>query len=682
MRSIFRNFLTVILLFGGAAVTGSVSAQVKPYSVTDRQVQTLVSRLQTRTATFKQAVSLALDRSALNGTPTEDQFYADITDFEEANTTLGQNVRSRNSSGDDANQLLNSAAAINAFMNQNRLTVNAQTQWRNLKTDLNTLAGYYNIRWNSNQTTSDYPANNNNNYPTNGGNGSNNNYPTNNSGNNYPRGGNNSYNTSNANLTTLLTRIATRTDAYKRELGSALDRSMINKNRSQDAINANVADFQAATDKLRQNFDARRSTSADVQEVLNRAYYIDGFMRDYRLGAGAETQWNLIRTDLNTLAGYYNVSWNWNRQNTNNNFDSGITGTYRLNANLSDDVAAVLDRAVGTSSNSQNNNQGGNPRRNLERRLTPPDLLAIEKRGSSVTIASSLSPQVTFQADGTPRTETTPNGRTIKTTAGTTYNGIDLSYEGDRINDFFISFMQTNNNQLRVIRRVYLENRNETVTVSSVYDKTDNTAQFSTVNNGSSNGGYNNGNNSDNGGNLNSFAIANGTTVTATLQNAIDTKNSQVGDRFQLRVNSPSQYDGAIIEGRVTNADKSGRVSGRANIAMEFDTIRLTNGQTYRFAGIINSVKTANGDDVSVNSEGTVRDSNQTTKTVTRAGIGAALGAIIGAIAGGGSGAAIGAGVGAGAGAGTVILQGRDNIELGQGTTFTLTASAPANANR
>ena len=79
-----------------------------------------------------------------------------------------------------------------------------------------------------------------------------------------------------------------------------------------------------------------------------------------------------------------------------------------------------------------------------------------------------------------------------------------------------------------------------------------------------------------------------------------------------------------------------------------------------------------------VNNEGTVRDSNQTTKTVTRAGIGAALGAIIGAIAGGGQGAAIGAAVGAGAGAGTVVLQGRDNIELGQGSEFAITASAPA----
>ena len=79
-----------------------------------------------------------------------------------------------------------------------------------------------------------------------------------------------------------------------------------------------------------------------------------------------------------------------------------------------------------------------------------------------------------------------------------------------------------------------------------------------------------------------------------------------------------------VIEGTVEKAENSGALSGRANISLNFDTIRL-NGRTYRFAGIIESVTTANGDSVSVNNEGTVRDSNQTTKTATRAGIGAVV---------------------------------------------------------
>jgi hypothetical protein len=145
-----------------------------------------------------------------------------------------------------------------------------------------------------------------------------------------------------------------------------------------------------------------------------------------------------------------------------------------------------------------------------------------------------------------------------------------------------------------------------------------------------------------------------------------------------MDVTSPGQYRGAVIEGRVAQAASSGRVSGRANISLSFDTIRI-NGNTYRFGGIIESVTAANGDTVTVNNEGTVRDSSQTTQTATRAGVGALLGAIIGAVAGGGQGAAIGAGVGAGAGAGTVLITGRDSIELGPGSVFRITSTAPAN---
>jgi hypothetical protein len=318
-------------------------------------------------------------------------------------------------------------------------------------------------------------------------------------------------------------------------------------------------------------------------------------------------------------------------------------------------------------------NQRERQRNNLEARLSSPEMLAIEKRGSQVTIASSTSSPVTFNADGVARTETTNNGRSINVTANTNYDGISLSYEGDRVNDFYVNFNQLSNNQLRVVRRVYLENRNETITVASVYDKVNETANLSLMNN------QNVGNNNNN---LNDFVIPNNTRVTAVLRTPVSTKVSQNGDRFQMEITSPSQFNGAIIEGRIASTERSGRVSGRANVSLEFDTIRLRNGQTHRFAGTVDSVRSASGETVTVNNEGTVRDNNQTTKTVTRAGIGAALGALIGAIAGGGQGAAIGAGIGAGAGAGTVILQGRDDIELNEGTEFMITASAPNNINR
>jgi outer membrane lipoprotein SlyB len=81
---------------------------------------------------------------------------------------------------------------------------------------------------------------------------------------------------------------------------------------------------------------------------------------------------------------------------------------------------------------------------------------------------------------------------------------------------------------------------------------------------------------------------------------------------------------------------------------------------------------------VTVDNEGSVKEkSGQTQRTAVRSGIGAAIGAIIGGVSGGGKGAAIGAVVGAGAGAGSVILQGRDDLELESGTELTIRTTSP-----
>ncbi|HEU0008055.1 MAG TPA: hypothetical protein VFS12_18875, partial [Terriglobia bacterium] len=166
------------------------------------------------------------------------------------------------------------------------------------------------------------------------------------------------------------------------------------------------------------------------------------------------------------------------------------------------------------------------------------------------------------------------------------------------------------------------------------------------------------------------------TILTATLNESLNTREAKDGDRFTLTVVSPLQYDGAVIEGYLTRVERSGRVTGSPEIGFEFDTIRLRNNGTYDFSGYIEQVRTPTGDKVKVDNEGSVKEKRgQTERTVLRSGIGAAIGAIIGGITGGGEGAAIGAAVGAGAGAGSVIVQGRDDLQLDNGTEFTIHTS-------
>jgi uncharacterized protein YcfJ len=109
---------------------------------------------------------------------------------------------------------------------------------------------------------------------------------------------------------------------------------------------------------------------------------------------------------------------------------------------------------------------------------------------------------------------------------------------------------------------------------------------------------------------------------------------------------------------------------------VDFDTIRLRNGQTAQFDAVLNTVRTPGGVTFRVDASGGAPNQNRNDSTVQQGAIGAALGAIIGAIAGGGKGAAIGAVVG-GAG-GAILAQDRDQyLDLPPGTQVTIIVTPP-----
>jgi phage tail tape-measure protein len=173
------------------------------------------------------------------------------------------------------------------------------------------------------------------------------------------------------------------------------------------------------------------------------------------------------------------------------------------------------------------------------------------------------------------------------------------------------------------------------------------------------------------------FVVPSGTQIVATLNNNLTTRDTRENDRFTMTVRSPFEYEGATIEGYVTNVNRSGRITGRSEMTLNFDSIRLRDGRAYRFAGITESVRLSDGEVVRVDNEGSVREDNRTSTTTKRAAIGSAVGAIVGAIAGGGKGAAIGAIIGAGAGAGSVYVQGKDDLELISGTEVVIRSTGP-----
>jgi len=453
----------------------------------------------------------------------------------------------------------------------------------------------------------------------------------------------------------LILRIDNRTDLFRNAI-NAQNQSRVYSTNGEN-LNSLVDDLDRAVVQLRERFDRKQSTAADAQDVLNRAAFIDRSITDQNIRSTAvRRSWTNLRADLNQLARAYYLTWpSIGQTNPNTSYPTTgsayganrLTGTYRLDPSKSDDPGQAADRATQSLAYGDRTRL----RDQLAARLESPDQIAIELRGRNVTLASSRAPQITFSADGVERVETSNTGRTIRARA--TLNGEQLivSSTGDRASEFNVTFNPIDNGRrLSVTRRVYVQGLSTPVVVQSTYDKTSDVARFD-INTGPQT--YPNDNNNPSG---TDFILTNGETVVAVLDNGLSTTNAKVGDRFTATVRQPSQYEGATIEGHVSNVQRSGRITGRSQMTLNFDTIRLRDGRSYRFAGIIDSVRNAQGETVKMDNEGTVRDDNQTTKTVQRAAIGTAVGAIIGAIAGGGKGAAIGAIVGAGGGAGSVYV--------------------------
>ncbi len=145
-----------------------------------------------------------------------------------------------------------------------------------------------------------------------------------------------------------------------------------------------------------------------------------------------------------------------------------------------------------------------------------------------------------------------------------------------------------------------------------------------------------------------------GETLTIRLDQALSSKTNQAGQKFEgtldadLRVNDTLVAPaGSRVIGRITEAVPSGKVKGKAKMALELTGLEV--------AGNVYDISTRT---LAFEAQGTGKEDAK------KVGIASGIGAIIGAIAGGGKGAAIGATIGAGAGTGVVLATPGDEVEF------------------
>lgn len=635
-----KRIMSLFVLLALGVFCVNAQAQQQANRLRDRQVSGILQRLERSSARYRNSLNLALVNGHIDETRPQNDINSFEPSFEAALDRFKEGFNRRTATADDLQDVLQKASIVNGFMTRNRMNLQVQNDWASVRTDLNALASAYRVSWQWNQQT---PP---------------------------PMSSTRSLRLSESELNQLIRRITAGGDSFHSSLTASFDRNSYNQSQSERDMLVAVGYLRNATDRLRNEFDARQPLAAYVAPVLSRATPIDAYMSNNELTPRAQNDWSTLRGDLNTLAGAYDLSTNWldgsGQRRTQAGYDSNsrLTGTFRLDPSRSDNPGEVADRV--TRSLSNNERQSVHDR--MFARLESPELLALERRGSTMTMASSRAPQSTFEANGVQRDEVL-NGRSSRVTASLSGDQLDVRSTGYRENDFNVTFESIENGQrLRIRREIFSTLLSQPVVVNSVYDRTSAAPQWNIYEGSTTvNPGVNSG----------EFIMNDGETIVAVLNNDLTTKQARQGDRFTMTVRDNGQYNGAVIEGTVGTVNQGGKLTGRSGMTLDFDTIRLRSGQTYKFAGILTSVRSMNGDTVKVDNEGGAQGDNQTTQTVTRAGIGTAIGAIIGAIAGGGKGAAIGGVVGAAGGAGSVFVTGKDSLELPAGTELTIRSSAP-----
>ena len=467
-----------------------------------------------------------------------------------------------------------------------------------------------------------------------------------------------------------------------------------------DDVSAVTDDIRSLRDSVKQfqrNLDQKRENRRDVEDMITNARQINSFVITSSQNRKIQDGWKAITQQIDRIGTNYGISNTWddenesqpvvdyqdnNRQNT---VSVGLSGTYDLDLTRSERIDDILDNAK----------LGSDDREDLREKLEAPGQIAIDIRGDRVTLATTNSAPVSFNADGREKVEQAGNGKSIRLRATVSGQTLTVSSIGGDT-DYTITFTSLSNGQaLKVSRRVTTGYLDQTVFAESVYNKSDAVARLGIDRVGNindANGGYSD---NDQGGNptyggtpstvtgrTGDFVVPNGVVITGVLENEINTKASQNNDRFTMTVQSPDEFRGAKIEGYVTGVGRSGKVTGQSNVTFNFEKITLQDGKTYDFAANLQTIKDQNGKTVKIDSEGSAKGGSQTKESVKRGGIGAGLGALIGVIAGGAKGAAIGAIIGGGAGAGSVAIQGRDDLQLMKGSTITVTSSSPLRSSQ
>ena len=182
--------------------------------------------------------------------------------------------------------------------------------------------------------------------------------------------------------------------------------------------------------------------------------------------------------------------------------------------------------------------------------------------------------------------------------------------------------------------------------------------------------------------------VPTGTRIPLSLINSVSSRSAAPGDRVYLETTFPIFVDGKIVVppgsyvlGTITSTKRPGRVKGKGEMHLRFDSLTLPNGVTRDFRARVGGLDGGLREGLD-RDEGTIQgDSDKGSDAMTGIGTtvtGGQLGALGGLAAGNvGRGAGVGLLGGAAAGLATVLLTRGPDVVLPTGTNLELVTDRP-----
>ena len=171
-----------------------------------------------------------------------------------------------------------------------------------------------------------------------------------------------------------------------------------------------------------------------------------------------------------------------------------------------------------------------------------------------------------------------------------------------------------------------------------------------------------------------------GTVIPVTLTTRISTKFAKDGDGIYGKTAFPITVDnkivvpeGSYVRGKITEVKRPGRVSGKGELTLSFQTLVLPSGVTLPIYTSLGGTSAAG----EKKGETTVQGDSSKSEDAKTVGTTAGEGALIGVIANGGKGGAAGGAGGAAVGAAAVLLTRGKDLVIEPGTTIEIVLDRP-----